>query len=136
LSAHSASEHRLQISTNNGITIIDDTYNSNPAGFARALEKITEIKSDNKILVTPGMIELGQLQASENTRLIKLASNLCQHIVVVGLTNRQSLLDGLKNTKAKVHVIGQVSETLTLLPTITSPGAVVLFENDLPDHYF
>ena len=135
LAAHSASDHRLQVTVNNGITIIDDTYNSNPAGFTLALQKLKEIKSDNKILITPGMIELGHLQESENSRLIKLASNLCQHIVVVGHTNRQALLAGLKNTKAKIHIVDQVSETLTLLPTITSPGAVVLFENDLPDNY-
>ncbi|MFZ2152947.1 MAG: Mur ligase family protein [Microgenomates group bacterium] len=135
VSSHPPSDHRLQISTNNGITIIDDTYNSNPAGFERALTKLAEYKSTNKILITPGMIELGNLQEMENTRLIKMASKICQHIVVVGQTNKKSLLDGLRNTKSKIHLVNQTSDTLRLLPTITTNGAVVLFENDLPDHY-
>jgi UDP-N-acetylmuramoyl-tripeptide--D-alanyl-D-alanine ligase len=135
LLTHPPSEHRLQISTNNGITIIDDSYNSNPVGFERAIATLNEYKSSNKILITPGMIELGNLQDTENTRLAKIASKVCQHIVIVGQTNRKSLLEGLKQSKSTVHLVNHTADTIKLLPTITSPGAVVLFENDLPDHY-
>lgn len=132
---HLASDHRLQITKNGTITIIDDSYNSNPAGFVMALEKLKSLKSKNNILVTPGMIELGDLQALENTRLAKLAGKFCQHIIIIGHTNRQALLDGLKNTSAKIHLLDHTNDTLELLPTVTSPGAVVLFENDLGDQY-
>ena len=128
-------EHRRQIIKNGTMTIIDDTYNSNPSGWQLALNELKDIKSDNKILVTPGMIELGDLQESENTRLAKLSSHVCQHVVIVGYTNRQALLEGLKNSPAIVHLVTNLAETQTLLPTITVPDTAVLFENDLGDNY-
>lgn len=135
IKSHSGSDHRLQITKNGSITIIDDSYNSNPAGFKLALDTIKNIKSDKKILVTPGMIELGSLQDPENIRLAKLAGSICQHIIIVGQTNIKALSQGLKNTKSKVYFVNHLSEVEKILSTITTPNSVVLFENDLPDNY-
>lgn len=129
-------EHRRQIIQNGSISIIDDTYNSNPAGFEIALKKLKEMKSDQKILITPGMIELGPMQFSENARLATIASKICDHIIIVGQTNKEALLSGLKNTSAKIHTIKNLSETDQLLPSIYQGTSVVLFENDLGDQYF
>jgi len=128
-------EHRRQIIQNGPITIIDNTYNSNPAGFEIDLKKLKEIKSDQKILITPGMIELGPMQFSENARLATIASKICDHIIIVGQTNKEALLSGLKNTSAKIHTIKNLSETDQLLPSIYQGTAAVLFENDLGDQY-
>lgn len=129
-------EHRLQIIEKGPITIIDDTYNSNPEGFKMALDKLQKIKSDQKILVTPGMIELGSMQFSENARLATMASNICDHIIIVGQTNKEALLSKLKNTTAKIHTIQNLSETDKLLPSIYKGTVAILFENDLGDQYF
>lgn len=129
-------EHRQQIIKNGPITIIDDTYNSNPAGFELALKKLKEIKSDQKILITPGMIELGTMQFSENTRLATIASKICDHIIIVGQTNKEAWLSGLKNTSTKIHTIKNLSETDQLLPSLYQGTTAVLFENDLGDQYF
>jgi UDP-N-acetylmuramoyl-tripeptide--D-alanyl-D-alanine ligase len=136
ISPIASSDHRLEIIKNGSMNIIDDTYNSNPVGFAMALDKLKSLKSKNNILVTPGMIELGDIQATENTRLAKMAGSFCQHIIIVGHTNRQALLAGLKNTSATIHLLDHTNDTLELLPRITSPDTAVLFENDLPDNYF
>jgi len=130
-----SSPHRLQITQSGPITIIDDSYNSNPEGFKIALEKLKSIKSDQKILVTPGMIELGSMQFSENARLAKLAGNICNHIIIVGQTNQEALLSGLKNSSAQIHTIKNLSETDRLLPSLYQGTATVLFENDLGDQY-
>jgi len=129
-------EHRQQLITNGPITIIDDTYNSNPAGFESALKKLKSIKSDQKILITPGMIELGPMQFSENARLATIAGKICDHIIIVGQTNKEAWLSGLKNTPAKIHLIQNLSETDNLLPSIYQGTSIVLFENDLGDQYF
>ncbi|MDD3003145.1 MAG: Mur ligase family protein [Candidatus Shapirobacteria bacterium] len=129
-------EHRQQLITNGPITIIDDTYNSNPAGFESALKKLKSIKSDQKILITPGMIELGPMQFSENARLATMAGKICNHIIIVGQTNKEAWLSGLKNTPAKIHLIQNLSETDNLLPSIYQGTSAVLFENDLGDQYF
>ena len=135
ISSRSSSDHRLQVTKNGTITIIDDSYNSNPDGFKLALNTLKNIKSDNKILVTPGMIELGSLQNSENTRLAKIAGTICHHIIVVGQTNKNSLSKGLKNTRSKIYFANHLSEVKKLLSNIITTNTVVLFENDLPDNY-
>jgi len=129
-------EHRQQIIQNGPITVIDDTYNSNPAGFIKALNNLKNIKSVDKILVTPGMIELGNLQFSENARLAKIAGEICNHIIIVGQTNQKAILSGLKNTSAKIHLVQNLSETEKLLPSLYKGPTAVLFENDLSDQYF
>lgn len=128
-------EHRKQIIINGPINIIDDTYNSNPAGFESALKKLKDIKSDQKILVTPGMIELGQMQFSENSRLAQMAGKICDHIIIVGQTNKEAWFSGLKNSSSQIHTIKSLSETDTLLPQIYQGTSAVLFENDLGDQY-
>jgi len=129
-------EHRLQIIEKNNLTIIDDTYNSNPEGFKMALNKLEKIKANQKILVTPGMIELGSMQFSENARLAKIANNICSHIIIVGKTNKEAILSGLKNTTAKIYTIEKLSETDQLLPSLYQGTTAILFENDLGDQYF
>ena len=130
------SDHRLQIIKNGSISIIDDTYNSNPVGFRLALDKLKSLKSKNNILVTPGMIELGSLQASENSRLIKLADTICQHLILVGQTNRSAFQSALKKPKSTVHYVQTISEAQSILSSISTPNSAILFENDLPDQYF
>lgn len=132
----SLTDHRLQITQNGPITIIDDSYNSNPAGFELALKTLKAQQVDQKILVTPGMVELGPLQFSENARLAKLAGHICDQVIIVGKTNQSSLLSGLINTPATVHTIDNLSETEKLLPSLYKGTSAVLFENDLGDQYF
>lgn len=128
--------HRQELFQNNGLTIIDDSYNSNPVGFKKALLKLKKIKTNNRILITPGMIELGELQYQENLKIAQFAQTICHHLIVVGLTNRLAFSDALKNTHIKVHFVDTLKDAQDLLPVIATPGSALLFENDLPDNYF
>jgi UDP-N-acetylmuramoyl-tripeptide--D-alanyl-D-alanine ligase len=132
------SEHRQQIIKNGTITVIDDTYNSNPAGFKLALDKLKNIKSIEKILVTPGMIELGNLQDQENQNIAAYAATICTHIIIIGQTNKSSLEKGVKSIKSKVKVftVPDLKSAQEILPTIITKDSAILFENDLPDQYF
>jgi UDP-N-acetylmuramoyl-tripeptide--D-alanyl-D-alanine ligase len=131
-------EHRLQIINNGPITIIDDAYNSNPAGFKLALDTLKNINSDSKILITPGMIEMGQLQFEENKKAATYAASICDHVIIVGQTNQDSLIQGVKlaKTKTKIHLVSNLKSANELLPSIMSKNSVILFENDLSDQYF
>lgn len=131
-------EHRLQIIKNGSITIIDDTYNSNPVGFTLALTKLKSLKTSNRILVTPGMVELGPIQASENFKVAKAAAAICNHLIFVGQTNRHSLESGALSAKsqAKIHLVDTFSQAQQLFSELITPGAIILLENDLPDNYF
>jgi UDP-N-acetylmuramoyl-tripeptide--D-alanyl-D-alanine ligase len=131
-------EHRCQIIQNGPITVIDDAYNSNPAGFRLALDTLKKIKSDNKILITPGMIEMGQLQFEENQKAATYAASICNQIIIVGQTNQESLIQGIKQakTKVKTHSVPNLKSANELLPSIISKNSAILYENDLSDQYF
>lgn len=126
-------KNRLEVSENNGITIIDDSYNSNPKGFEKALKMLKEAIGSPKILVTPGMVELGNLQFEENKRIAESAKRIADVVIFVGETNREAW-----GTDKSVnwHFVKDMDGAKNILSIVAKPGAVVLFENDLPDQYF
>ena len=122
-----------------GATIIDDTYNANPAGCAAALAAV-ERHADGAqrvVIVTPGMVELGRRQREENARFAAAAAKVATDVVLVGLTNRGALLQGVKEagTGARVHLMDDRSQAAAWVKDNVGPGDVVLYENDLPDHF-
>jgi UDP-N-acetylmuramoyl-tripeptide--D-alanyl-D-alanine ligase len=130
-----AVEHRAQIMNTPGVIVIDDAYNSNPAGFRRALKKLDNTKAKKKILVTPGMIELGARQFEENRLAALEAAKICDVVIVVGQTNKDALMQGAAKTKQLIWVKDLDAATVELGKLATKDSAV-LFENDLPDQYF
>ncbi len=134
--------HRQEIiKASSNITIIDDTYNSNPAGFMIALETLKNIKAERKILVTPGMIELGEKQFELNKEAALRAVKIADYIIIVGETNKKALEEGLKEELKddfgkKVFWTPDLDSAKKKLSEITLPNSAILLENDLPDHYF
>ena len=131
-------EHRLQlIEGAGGVTVIDDAYNSNPEGAAAALDVLEAFPGSQKVVVTPGMVELGPLAVEENERLGERAAAVADALIVVARTNRAALLSGAAraNSGCEVIAVDSLSEARRRLEELVRPGAVVLFENDLPDQY-
>ena len=130
--------HRLQLSSNDGdVTIIDDSFNSNPVGAKAALEVLTEIRGRKKVLVTPGMVELGEREYEENKRLGEYAADVCDLVILVGPRRTLPILDGLKAAQypnQQIIVALNLEEVKQHLATQVQAGDVVLFENDLPDN--
>jgi UDP-N-acetylmuramoyl-tripeptide--D-alanyl-D-alanine ligase len=119
-----------------GFRIIDDTFNSNPAGASRALDRLSAAAPDGKrVVVTPGMVELGPLQLSANEEFARKAVQASDHLIVVGATNRAALLRGSDNGEASVSVVANREEAVNWVRANLSAGDAVLYENDLPDHY-
>ena len=75
---------------------INDAYNSNPKGFLYALEVLRDLPGKRRVLVTPGMIELGHLRDEENRKIAIEAAKICDLVLVVNEINKKSLLAGLK----------------------------------------
>lgn len=131
-------EHRLQlIEGAGGITVIDDAFNSNPEGAAAALDVLESMSAQRKIVVTPGIIELGPLQAQENERFGERAAAVADVIIVVAKVNRAAILAGARRVPdgAKVFAVDTLSEATAKFSELVGPGDVILFENDLPDQY-
>lgn len=132
------------VSPTSGVEVLDDTYNSNPVGARRALDALGSRRDGGgrRVVVTPGMIELGRRQYVENFKFAKAAAQVASHVIVVGRTNRRaleagadegrdepgSMLQELRWAPDREHAVALVREML-------EPGDVVLYENDLPDHY-
>jgi UDP-N-acetylmuramoyl-tripeptide--D-alanyl-D-alanine ligase len=128
-------EHRQSIEESaSGVTIIDDTFNSNPAGAAMALATLSRL-GGRKLLVTPGMVELGPVQDAENESFANAASVICDEIIVVGRTNRKALLRGARKGQVSVTVVPGRDAAVDLVRDKLGAGDAVLYENDLPDHY-
>lgn len=132
-------EHRLNMKrTAGGITIIDDAYNSNPTGSAMALDVLSAMTSGQRIVVTPGMVELGERQHELNKELGRKAAKCADIVIVVSQVNREAILDGLTEAEMpteKMLVADTFNEAQQLLSQILKPGDTVLYENDLPDTY-
>ncbi|MDX1469326.1 MAG: Mur ligase family protein [Acidimicrobiia bacterium] len=130
-------EHRLSTTVSDlGVTIIDDTFNSNPAGARRGLEALRRFGAEGRrVVVTPGMVELGPLQESENESWARDAAGVANDIVIVGRTNRRALLRGAETGDASVTVVESRIEAVDWVRGNLVAGDAVLYENDLPDHY-
>jgi UDP-N-acetylmuramoyl-tripeptide--D-alanyl-D-alanine ligase len=132
--------HRLApiLNPQAGIVVIDDAYNSNPVGAAAALEVLASHQAERRLLVTPGMVELGEREDEENERFGTQAAAVCDLVVLVGEERSKPILAGLSAASypdSQIHVVANTSEAQALLARTTRRGDVVLFENDLPDLY-
>ncbi|HEX6300808.1 MAG TPA: UDP-N-acetylmuramoyl-tripeptide--D-alanyl-D-alanine ligase [Acidimicrobiia bacterium] len=130
-------EHRQSVTTGvAGFTIIDDTFNSNPAGARSALELLTEVGAQGRTaVITPGMVELGPVQYEENRAFAEESASRVDHLVIVGRTNRKPLREGSAHGKASVTVVASRDEAVEWARANLGVGDAVLYENDLPDHY-
>jgi UDP-N-acetylmuramoyl-tripeptide--D-alanyl-D-alanine ligase len=140
LGSASAPEHRLAPIHNPGagVIVIDDAYNSNPSGAAAALEVLREHDAARRLLVTPGMVELGELEDQLNHRFGEQAAAVCDLVVLVGRGRTRPIYEGLISAgmaSEAIHVVADLGEATTLLGQIRHRGDVILFENDLPDTY-
>jgi len=131
-----SAEHRRQVvTTPRGVTVVDDTYNSNPAGAAAALSTLLALPARRRVVVTPGMVELGPVQDTENRIFAADAAGVVDDIVVVGRTNRGALLEGARAGRADVVEQPDREAATAWVRTHLAAGDAVLYENDLPDHY-
>lgn len=132
-------EHRLVVNKGaDGISIIDDAYNSNPDGFRNALEVLKILSGKRKILITPGMVELGSRHDEEHRNLAVIAAESCDIAVLVAPQRIEAFHEGLLQNgfpAENIHSFPNLQEARAWLDTILQPGDIVLFENDLPDLY-
>ncbi|MDH5292624.1 MAG: UDP-N-acetylmuramoyl-tripeptide--D-alanyl-D-alanine ligase [Acidimicrobiia bacterium] len=119
-----------------GAVIIDDTFNSNPDGARAALGRLGDLVSGRRAVVTPGMVELGPVQAEENRNFARAVAETGATLVVVGHTNRRALLEGASaSAPGSVIVVQTREEAVAWVRANLGEGDGVLYENDLPDHY-
>lgn len=130
-------EHRLSIKrTPGGLTIIDDAFNSNPTGSAMALDVLAAMTPGKRIVITPGMIELGEQQERLNSEFGEKIARCVDVAIIVGQYNRDAILQGIGEPEGvEIHVVDSFAQAQTILTRIARRGDTVLYENDLPDTF-
>ena len=134
-----AVEHRLEMKPFiNGAVLIDDAYNANPTGSAEAVKVLSSFEGMRRVIVTPGLVELGDNEYECNKALGKLAAQKLDDVVLVGIERSVPLADGAKEAGISddhLHIVPTFKDAMVLLHQIVDNNTVVLFENDLPDNY-
>jgi UDP-N-acetylmuramoyl-tripeptide--D-alanyl-D-alanine ligase len=133
-------EHRLQLRQEGPLTVIDDAFNSNPVGARNAVEILGQMTGGRRAIVTPGMVEMGERQWTENKTL---GTHIAQHdidrAVLVGEEQTAAIREGLTEAgypSEQIIVVSSLFEAREWISNhLRSEGDVVLYENDLPDQY-
>lgn len=131
--------HRLEVKKRaGGITIIDDAYNSNPVGFRCALDLLATLNpASRKILVTPGMVELGAAHEEAHHSIGQHAGKICDLALVVAPQRIPSFVAGFEATGkgAQLVPMENFAQASSWIEANAQEGDVILLENDLPDIY-
>lgn len=129
--------HRMEIINNNGLTIIDNSYNSSVESSKASLETLS-LFDGYKIIVTPGIVEMGIKEREVNVQFGENIAKVCNKVIIVNKVNLESIKQGLLQAgfnEEDIIEAENLKQASTLLPNVTKVGDVVLFENDLPDNY-
>jgi UDP-N-acetylmuramoyl-tripeptide--D-alanyl-D-alanine ligase len=118
-------------------TVINDAFNSNPVGARAALRVLSQFPA-RRIVITPGMVELGAHEAEYNKEFGRAIAAAADIAIVVGKKRVQPIIDGLVEAgfpEENIHRVDNLDASTALLTTLARREDTVLYENDLPDHY-
>lgn len=139
VSSLKATEHRLELKPfKNGSLLIDDAYNSNPEGCLEAVKVLSSFSGMKKVIITPGLIELGEREYESNYELGLAAAKYCDIIILVGKNRSKPMRDAISTTdfdKNNVYVVSSFKEGMEIYLPFADKNSVLLIENDLPDNY-
>lgn len=131
-------KNRLELISRPGVfTIINDAFNANPVGAKAALEVLRQFP-ERRIIITPGMVELGEKEAEYNREFGRTMAGCVDIAILVGKNRTLPIEQGLKEggfAPENIFRVDSLDASTRLLHTLVRPTDTVLYENDLPDHY-
>jgi len=130
-------EHRLELKKINGFTFIDNGFNSNPSGSKMSLDVLSKMPG-KRIVITPGMIDLGEQQQQANQEFGKYMLGKADLVLLVGLVQSEDIRRGLEEVgfnMEQVITFKTVVEAFNYIYQNASYEDTILIENDLPDAF-
>ncbi|MBO4901148.1 MAG: UDP-N-acetylmuramoyl-tripeptide--D-alanyl-D-alanine ligase [Lachnospiraceae bacterium] len=131
-------KHRLELIRRGDMYIIDDAYNSNPVGSKAALDTL-DMFDGTKIMITPGMVELGEKEEEYNREFGRHAGEVCDHLLLVGRKRAVPIREGALEAGmdvSRIKEFDKVEDAFGYAQQIRAEGTkYILLENDLPDNY-
>lgn len=114
-----------------GTTLIDDTYNASPVAMESALQTLNEIKyAKRKIAVLGDMLELGVYSIEQHQRIGRLAGQMCDVLLVVGVRSRGLARSALEQgmSEKSIYQYDDIERAGKELQNLLQPGDVVLLK--------
>ncbi len=129
----SISRWRMETSTtSDGITVVNDAYNANPASMAAALRTARWMAKGGRLAAVLGqMAELGSVALEEHERIGEMAARLgVERVVTVGREARPLAMAALREglEPSDVASYDDPDEALADIRAWLKPGDVVLFK--------
>ena len=127
--------HRLQVIENaNGVTVIDDSYNGNPAGAVEAIRVLGKFIGRRKIYITPGLVEMGTEAQTVHRKIGEQLSGVADQLILIRNSVTPFIAAGFNND-SNIIWFNSATEAHAGLKEILKSGDVILFQNDWPDNY-
>lgn len=131
-------KNRLELNKlNKNLYILNDAFNSNPVGIYEALNILNSFENKIKIVITPGLIDLGSITHEFHVKLGEDLISLAEYIYIVGNTNKKDLKFGAVNSQKQLTNYFEVDNFLEAYDMATKIDGekVILIANDLPDKF-
>lgn len=122
--------------TRYGMRVIDDSYSSNDRGFSDAVKHLGKQVEYMRVLVTPGLVELGEESEQIHEELGREIVGNADLVILVGKSERtRGLKRGMAGKVKVIHIkkIMEFVQTIKNLELEKEP--LVLLENDVTDNY-
>ncbi|MDE7263300.1 MAG: hypothetical protein K2N64_01385 [Anaeroplasmataceae bacterium] len=129
-------KNRLEVKKMNSYTVLDDSFNSNYQGFIEALN-ILRSHPNKRILLTPGMVELGKYKRELFTNLVDYMVCCSDIVILIGFYQTNLLYRKLKSFNKEVYLVRNFMEGYHLFLKLAEvyKDSMLLIENDVPDLY-
>ncbi|MCS7302799.1 MAG: UDP-N-acetylmuramoyl-tripeptide--D-alanyl-D-alanine ligase [Candidatus Kapabacteria bacterium] len=112
-----------------GITILNDTYNANPASMRSAIETLAVYPARRRIAVLGDMRELGAAEHAAHCAIIQYAAERVDALIVIGAAMERAV-ETLKETiRIPVDIARGHSDAARIIRSWTATGDAVLIKS-------
>ncbi len=122
---------------NSKLSIIDDAFNSNPEGIREAIKILGNYENKKRILITPGLIDLGSKTEEIHNELGAYLTDYVDEVYIVGQLNREAITKGIESTDFDLSNVYECDNFIDAYDMAANQDIekVILIANDLPDKF-
>ncbi len=126
-------ENRLETKVIDDLIILNDSYNSNYIGFINALEILSKYQG-TKMIITPGIVEGGIMQAEINRNIASEICKKCDFCYLVNNKNTEYFEEEFQKNNFNNYIV--VKSFTSGFNQAKNKKGILLIENDLTDYYY
>lgn len=130
-------KNRFEMTTERyGMKVIDDSFSSNDVGFCEAVKYLGKQTKYTRLLVTPGLVELGRESKTIHEQLGREVRGNADYVMLVGKNERTASLAKGIGAKAKIIYLNKTLDFMQAIKDLKlKKEPLVLLENDVTENY-